>query len=131
MGVLHILLGIPAVPVGFHTVEFDYCRAGRGHRCSTLYVRHRDLRRGIIPNRPPARESGRGWREGGTAESITFGERLSVLLIERGTLTVADGAAVTGTNRNTIKNKFAELVGKGLAEFHGKGRGAHYWPSIR
>jgi Fic family protein len=53
-------------------------------------------------------------------------ERLAVLLVERGTLTVADGVAATGANRNTIKDKFTELVGKGLAELHGKGRGAHY-----
>lgn len=58
-------------------------------------------------------------------------ERLAVLLIERGTLTVADAAAATGTNRNTIKDKLAELVGKGLAELHGKGRGAHYRPLKR
>ena len=58
-------------------------------------------------------------------------ERLAMLLVERGTLTVADGAAATGTNRNTIKDKFTELVGKGLAELHGKGRGAHYRPLKR
>ena len=58
-------------------------------------------------------------------------ERLAVLLVERGTLTVADAAAATGVNRNTIKDKFTELVGKGLAALHGKGRGAHYRPSMR
>ena len=57
--------------------------------------------------------------------------RLAVLLVERGTLSVADAATMTGANRNTIKDKFTELVGKGLADLHGKGRGAHYRPSKR
>ena len=56
-------------------------------------------------------------------------EKLAALLVGRGTLSVADAAATTGANRNTIKDKFTELVGNGLAELHGKGRGAHYRPS--
>ncbi|MEY3895774.1 MAG: hypothetical protein RLZZ214_1294 [Verrucomicrobiota bacterium] len=56
-------------------------------------------------------------------------ERLVKVLVERGTLTVAEAAAATDANRNTIKDKFAELVGQGLAELHGKGRGAHYRPA--
>jgi Fic family protein len=56
-------------------------------------------------------------------------ERLIKLLVERGTLTVAEAAAATDANRNTIKDKLAELVGQGLAELHGKGRGAHYRPA--
>ena len=56
-------------------------------------------------------------------------ERLVKLLVERGSLTVAGAASVTDANRNTIKDKFAELVGQGLAVLHGKGRGAHYRPA--
>jgi hypothetical protein len=52
-------------------------------------------------------------------------EKLAALLVGRGTLSVADAAAI----RNTIKDKFTELVGNGLAELHGMGRGAHYRPS--
>ncbi|MCF7675093.1 MAG: Fic family protein [Akkermansiaceae bacterium] len=58
-------------------------------------------------------------------------ERLSKLLGERGTLTVAEAASATDANRNTIKDKLAELVEQRLAELHGKGRGAHYRPVIR
>lgn len=56
-------------------------------------------------------------------------ERLVKLLVERGSLTVAEAASATDANRNMIKDKFAELVGQGLAELHGKGRGAHYRPA--
>jgi Fic family protein len=56
-------------------------------------------------------------------------ERLAKLLAERGILTIAGAVSATGTNRNTLKNKLAELVGKGLAELHGKGRGAYYRPA--
>lgn len=59
-------------------------------------------------------------------ELSPLAERLATLLGERGTLTVAEAAAVTNANRNTIKDKFGELVAKGLAQLHGKGRGAHY-----
>ena len=44
----------------------------------------------------------------------------------RSTLTVAEAAAATGANRNTIKDKLRELVRAGIAELVGKGRGAHY-----
>jgi len=44
----------------------------------------------------------------------------------RETLSVAETAAALGANRNTLKDKFAELVQKGYAELRGKGRGAHY-----
>ncbi|MFT5405299.1 MAG: Fic family protein [Verrucomicrobiales bacterium] len=53
-------------------------------------------------------------------------ERIADLLRARGTLSVAEAAAATGTSRNTIKDKFSELVAAGVAELHGKGRGAHY-----
>jgi Fic family protein len=52
--------------------------------------------------------------------------RLAELLAIRGTLTVAEAAAATGANRNTIKDKLRELVRAGIAELAGKGRGAHY-----
>jgi len=48
------------------------------------------------------------------------------LLEARETLSVAAAAAALGANRNTLKDKFTELVQKGYAELHGKGRGAHY-----
>ena len=55
-------------------------------------------------------------------------EELSGLLSARGRLTVAGATSATGANRNTIKDKFSELVAAGIAELHGKGRGAHYRP---
>jgi Fic family protein len=48
------------------------------------------------------------------------------LLEARETLSVAAAAAALGANRHTLKDKFTELVQKGYAELHGKGRGAHY-----
>jgi Fic family protein len=53
-------------------------------------------------------------------------EKLHALLHERGTLTVAEAATLTGASRNTLKDKFRELVENGSATLHGKGRGAHY-----
>lgn len=47
----------------------------------------------------------------------------------RGNITVSGAAAVAATNRNTAKSKLRELVGQGLAELCGKGRGAYYVPS--
>lgn len=44
----------------------------------------------------------------------------------RETLSVAEAAEALGANRHTLKDKFAELVRKGYAELHGKGRGANY-----
>lgn len=58
-------------------------------------------------------------------------ERLASILTERGTLTVAEASDATETNRNTIKDKLRELVDAGIAELHGKGRGAHYRPARR
>lgn len=57
--------------------------------------------------------------------------RLLILLRERGTLSVAEAAAALDANRNTLKDKFAELVQAGRARLHGKGRGAHYRPAHR
>lgn len=48
------------------------------------------------------------------------------LLEARGTLSVGDAANALGANRHTLKDKFTELVQKGYAELHGKGRGAYY-----
>jgi Fic family protein len=52
--------------------------------------------------------------------------RLLQLLAECQTLSVGAAAAALAINRNTLKDKFAELTEKGYAERHGKGRGAHY-----
>ena len=52
--------------------------------------------------------------------------RLLALLNERGTLSVGDAAEALGANRNTLKDKFAELVESRHAQLCGKGRGAHY-----
>lgn len=57
--------------------------------------------------------------------------RLLVLLRERGTLSVSGAVAALDANRNTLKDKFAELVRAGHATPHGKGRGAHYRPAYR
>jgi Fic family protein len=48
------------------------------------------------------------------------------LLEARDTLAVAEAADFLSANRHTLKDKFTELVQKGYAELHGKGRGAHY-----
>lgn len=56
-------------------------------------------------------------------------ERLAALLRERGALSVAEAVEATGANRHTLKDKFGELVETGVAELHGKGRGAHYRPA--
>lgn len=56
-------------------------------------------------------------------------ERLASLLRERGALSVAEAVDFTGANRHTLKDKFGELVDAGMAELHGKGRGAHYRPA--
>jgi Fic family protein len=48
------------------------------------------------------------------------------LLDSRETLSVAEAADTLSANRHTLKDKFTELVQKGYAELHGKGRGAHY-----
>ena len=55
-------------------------------------------------------------------------ERLATMLREQGALSVADAVEATGANRHTLKDKFGELVGAGVAELHGKGRGSHYRP---
>ena len=56
-------------------------------------------------------------------------ERLAALLRERGAVSVAEAVEATGANRHTLKDKFGELVETGVAELHGKGRGAHYRPA--
>ena len=54
--------------------------------------------------------------------------RLLKLLAERDTLSVGEAAEELEANRNTLKDKFGELVKLGYAERRGKGRGAHYRP---
>ena len=57
--------------------------------------------------------------------------RLLALLGERTTLSVSEAAEALDANRNTLKDKFGELVERGYAEMHGKGRGAHYRRIVR
>jgi len=57
--------------------------------------------------------------------------RLLQLLTERGTLSVSESSEALRANRHTLKDKFTELIEKGYAELHGKGRGAHYRPVRR
>ena len=52
--------------------------------------------------------------------------RLLELARERGRLTVADAAKLTGASRNTIKDHIKALVGHGHLTRHGSGRGSWY-----
>lgn len=52
--------------------------------------------------------------------------RLLALLEERASLSVSEAAEALDANRNTLKDKFGELVERGYAGLHGKGRGSHY-----
>jgi Fic family protein len=55
---------------------------------------------------------------------------LSVRIVEHarehGRVTIGDMATLTGTNRNTLKVHFRQLLGKGHLVMHGRGRGAWY-----
>ena len=55
---------------------------------------------------------------------------LSVRIVEHarehGRVTIGDIATLTGTNRNTLKVHFRQLLGKGHLVMHGRGRGAWY-----
>lgn len=70
-----------------------------------------------------------GSRIGQPTSLSPLAERLAALLRERGALSVAEAVEATGANRHTLKDKFGELVETGVAELHGKGRGAHYRPA--
>lgn len=70
-----------------------------------------------------------GSRIGQPTSLSPLAERLAALLRERGALSVAEAVEATGANRHTLKDKFGELVKTGVAELHGKGRGAHYRPA--
>jgi len=59
-------------------------------------------------------------------ELSPLAERLLALLRNRETLSVSEAAEALAANRNTLKDKFAELLERGHAERRGKGRGAHY-----
>lgn len=59
-------------------------------------------------------------------ELSPLAERLRDELRTRGTLTVSEAVDALGANRNTLKDKFSELVVAGEARLCGKGRGAHY-----
>jgi Fic family protein len=52
--------------------------------------------------------------------------QLAALFETRETLSNREAAALTGSNRSTLKAKFAELVAAGVIEAHGKGRGVFY-----
>ena len=52
--------------------------------------------------------------------------RILDLCRERGRVTVAEAAAVTGANRNTIKDHLKALTRAGHLEKHGAGRGTWY-----
>jgi Fic family protein len=45
---------------------------------------------------------------------------------EHGRITIGDMAMLTGTNRNTLKVHFRQLLAKGQLVMHGHGRGAWY-----
>jgi Fic family protein len=70
-----------------------------------------------------------GSRIGQPTSLSPLAERLAALLRERGAVSVAEAVEATGANRHTLKDKFGELVETGVAELHGKGRGAHYRPA--
>jgi len=65
-------------------------------------------------------------------ERLVLGDlpELSVNLLEltreRGRITVAEAAKLTGANRNTIKDHLSNLTKAGHLERHGKGRGTWY-----
>jgi Fic family protein len=67
-----------------------------------------------------------------TRERLVLGDlpELSVQLLEltreRGRITVAESARVTGANRNTIKDHLSALTQAGHLTLHGKGRGSWY-----
>lgn len=48
------------------------------------------------------------------------------ILKDRGRLTIGEAVAITGSNRNTLKPHFKNLLEKGFIELHGRGRGAWY-----
>lgn len=52
--------------------------------------------------------------------------RIVELVREHGLLTMRGAAALTGANRNTLKEHFRKLVDAGHLVLHGKGRGARY-----
>ncbi|MCB2011609.1 MAG: Fic family protein [Geminicoccaceae bacterium] len=52
--------------------------------------------------------------------------RLVELTREHGHLTLAEAGALTGANRNTLKQHFRSLVENGHLQLNGKGRGAWY-----
>lgn len=60
------------------------------------------------------------------ADLSPLAARLLQMLEARATLSVAEAADLLNANRATLKDKFRELLQKGYAELHGKGRGAHY-----
>ena len=56
----------------------------------------------------------------------TLSARILDIVREHGRVTVADAVAITGANRNTIKNHMQRLAATGHLVRHGAGRGAWY-----
>ena len=48
------------------------------------------------------------------------------LVLEHGRMTVRQAAALTGANRNTVKDHLKRLVNSGLLTRRGRGRGTWY-----
>ncbi|WP_296658495.1 DUF977 family protein [Paraburkholderia sp.] len=45
---------------------------------------------------------------------------------EHGRITMAEAIKLTGSNRNTLKLHFRDLIDRGHLELHGSGRGVWY-----
>ncbi len=56
-------------------------------------------------------------------------EQVLQLVRERGHLSLAEAVTLTQANRNTLKARFRDLVGKGHLRLIGAGRGARYEPA--
>jgi Fic family protein len=52
--------------------------------------------------------------------------QILAVLKERGRISIGEAVAITGANRNTLKQHFKTLLEKGFIELNGQGRGAWY-----
>ena len=64
--------------------------------------------------------------DAGRAVLSPLASQLATLFEQRETLTLAQAEKALGANRSTLKAKFRELVGHGMIDARGKGRGAFY-----
>ena len=64
--------------------------------------------------------------DAGRAVLSPLASQLATLFEQRETLTLAQAEKTLGANRSTLKAKFRELVGHGMIDARGKGRGAFY-----